>query len=237
MAERHRERWVGRVKFARLETLTMDSYLSRLQDICYTYIQLRRTETAYLKNVTKNIIPCLKYELDRVVSPVVRQCLINRVLSGEYPTSKYQNQYEPVKEKVRRYPFYDEANEEGPVEAMAKDSRKCGSVCCTGAFTLEIMLSVIVNKDVRELKFPEARRKNSICYVNPVIQEYVSFQVPLVLESYMMSLRENPIIKLPEGRIAIFQLQKVKISDTSNFVNSIHESEKQNDLEIFRETR
>ena len=81
----------------RLESMAMDAYLIMLQDAVYCYIQLQRIQSVFLKDVTEAIIPRLKQQLNTVLfgtmSSSVRQGMMDKILSGTYPTFEYQNQY------------------------------------------------------------------------------------------------------------------------------------------------
>ena len=85
----------------RLESLAADTYLSLIQDAAYIYVQLTRIDSAFLRNVRQSILPMLKDQLKPLSgtqSSSIRQDLVNKIISGKYPTkNRFRNQYQPIK--------------------------------------------------------------------------------------------------------------------------------------------
>ena len=71
-----------------------------------------------------------------------------------------------------------------------------GSVCCTGAFIAETMLCVIMNEDVREIRF-ENVRSDQYFHPKKSLKKYVPFQIPAVLAHYAQAVNETFEFKKP----------------------------------------
>ena len=72
------------------------------------------------------------------------------------------------------------------LDAVKNNGRKCSSVCCTGAFIAETMLSILVNEDVSHLVFDA-----NLCdrfYRNKPIRPFMFFDITSVLVHYLTSL-------------------------------------------------
>ena len=89
-----------------------------------------------------------------------------------------------------------------------KHGAKCNSVCCSGSFIVETMLSVLVNEDVRELRFDQNCSK--FWNMNHVVQRYVPYQVPAILSHYSQSLIDTEEYKNP-------QLERLVVNGTDIF--------------------
>ena len=231
---------------ARLDSLAMDVYLSRLQEVCYGYVQLKRIGSVFLDNIANSIIPFLRVELNRVLSGTmstsVRQDMIQIVMSGKYPTSEYRNQYELADGMTARDLYQQLAigtDDQRVLEDVRKHGSKCSSVCCTGAFVVETMLSVIVHRDVRELKFSNVRA-GKFFNINQAIQRYVSFQIPLILQHYkryvaFCDVHDEIWCQCHRGPA---QLQRLYIRGTDTDCLAYHYGRSnQNVMQAFDETR
>ena len=72
------------------------------------------------------------------------------------------------------------------MESLKLHGRKCGSVCCSGAFIVETMLSVLVNEDVDAINL-QGNFKN-IIYKDKPINHLLHFDTVNVLTHYVDSL-------------------------------------------------
>ena len=68
------------------------------------------------------------------------------------------------------------------LEDIRQNGAKCNSLCCTGSYIIESMFAVLVNEDVRELKFDLVRgtadssQKLQLMEKERILRKYVSFQ-------------------------------------------------------------
>ena len=211
MSGRAETEQVGQVLVARLESQAMDQYLNMLQDISYAYVQLKSVEPAYFINGTNRIIPNLKSELNKAVFGVeLRQDMINKVLSGKYPTEKYRTRYgHSTASSTDTYmgSYYD-------LKVERNGSSKCSSVCCTGAYIVETMLSVIMNLDVRQLRFPHARHCQTVLCKKPGDEALVPLNIALILEHYKRCLNERLSVTESKTRALVPQLRYLRICET-----------------------
>ena len=73
-------------------------------------------------------------------------------------------------------------NDTKALEDIRQNGAKCNSLCCTGSYIIETMFAVLVNEDVRELKFdlvrgpPDSSRKLQLMEKERILGKYVSFQ-------------------------------------------------------------
>jgi hypothetical protein len=175
----------------------MTYYLSLLEDVCAGYIQLSRHRSRVLGAVLDNAMAAMKTHLAQhlfgTASTVIRQEMIDRVLSGDFPSKKHTNKYETAEDAAGI--FGTDADTKA-VEEIRQSGIKCNSLCCTGAYIVETMFAILVNEDVRELKFDlkrgssnDANAKLQLLDKDRILRKYVSFQVPAVLAHYAKSLQ------------------------------------------------
>ena len=113
----------------------------------------------------------------------------------------------------------DDFNYDIPVDhAIMKQIRsfgqKCNSVCCTGAFIVETMLCVLLNEDVREIRFDNIK-SDKFWSNKKHLKKYVPFQVPAILAHYAMATEGmGPYIKeLHEGLVKTPKLERFIIKN------------------------
>ncbi len=108
-------------------------------------------------------------------------------------------------------PAYETEQDIKTMEEVIAASKKCNSLCCTGAFVAETMLCVILNEDIKRLDFGLGRRNNSTLsrggggnsgavedphwHSSKLLKKYVSFQLPAVLAHYGRGLAQSCAIK------------------------------------------
>ena len=207
-----------------LERLAMNNYLLLLQDACYGYIQMERLGSLFLKDIISRMIPTLRKQLSSqmfgVQSTSVRQDMITEVLSGRFPTAEYHNQYEFIPNERINSPdnLSGNSNQIHPdtsdiqvgMDESRLHGRKCNSICCTGAFIVETMLCVIINEDVRELRF-DKNSSDHFWHKSKSLKRYVPLQIPSVLAHYSASIHKY---KGPEKDRKIPRLERLIIQNT-----------------------
>jgi len=217
----------GRVP--RLDGLASEAYLALLQDAAYIYIQLTYINSAFLRNVRSSILPTLKKQLTHLsgtMSSSIRQDLVNKIISGKYQSfDEYRNQYNKICDDV------DELDQ--ALSEMKRHGSKCSSLCCTAAFVPEIMLSVVVNEDLREINLPDPdNTRYGLTQRNPILRDFVGFQLPIVLSHYAKAVRSA----MSKGRS--LQLQKLVVPDAGERSNPKDLSVRRKELlKSFDETR
>ena len=185
-----------------LERLAMDNYLLMLQDACYGYIQMERLGSLFLRQIITNMIPTLRRQLSNqmfgVQSTSIRQDMITEVLSGRFPTQEYHNQYEFIPNRrvtspdnLSGNPNQNHLPDTNDIQVGMDESRvhgrKCNSLCCTGAFIVETMLCVIINEDIRELRF-DKNSSDHFWHKSKSLKRYVPLQIPAILAHYASSI-------------------------------------------------
>ena len=186
-----------------LDRLAMDTYLLLLQDACYGYVQMERIGSIFLKEIISNMIPTLRKHLSKqmfgVQSTSVRQDMIKEVLSGRFPTSEYHNQYEFIPNARISSPDNLSGNNQVPpdtsdlqigMDESRVHGKKCNSICCTGAFIVETMLCVIINEDVRELRF-DKNSSDHFWHKSKSLKRYVPLQIPAILAHYSAAIQNH----------------------------------------------
>ena len=183
------ESWSGQSKMKSLERLAMNAYLSYLEDACAVYIQLLCLDSQLLSEVRKNMISVLKEQvsvLSGVMSTALRQDMIKEILtSKKFPSSKYHNLYQND-----GIVHYDSESDRNVMSDVKKHGQKCSSICCTGTFIVETMLCVLVNEDLREIKFEGTKGELFMNSKKP-LKKYVPFQIPAILAHYAKSVEDN----------------------------------------------
>jgi len=196
-----------------LQTRCLESYLKYLEAECHTFLALKRGKSQLLKAAANNILPVLRTQLTESMSgtssSVLRGLMITDIVSGKFPSEEYKNV------------IVTHVNEEMQVNAdpkakefirnISSNSSKCVSMCCTGAFIVETMLSVVINDEIKELVFdPDIIKKT---WKKGGIGDYVPFNYPALLGMYTdyietevprdenFSIERNPALeKLKIGR-------------------------------------
>ena len=147
----------------------------------------------------------MKRQMSGLASASVREKMLNKVLSQEYPTSRHCKR-EPRLRKVsapykliadfggrllhNRLPQDGDYNDDHLENLLADFDyghppgvhslfSKCVNTCCTGAHVQEVMASLLVNCDVRQLVF-SGDRMNPRRLVTPYAG-LIDFDAPLVL--------------------------------------------------------
>lgn len=207
-----------------LERISMEAYLQLLQDACAGYIRLMCLDSPTLRAVRDNFIHVIKAQLkdnlSGTMSTSLRQDMISEVLSGRFPSKRYHNQYEPLNQGD---PYYDEDFDTEADKMAMEDIRlhgqKCSSVCCTGAFICETMLAVLMNEDIREIKF-ERPANALIWHNNKPLSKYVALQVPAILAHYSQALEMTEEVKTP--RLERFYINNVGIASRTYAMKNCH---------------
>jgi hypothetical protein len=184
------------VKVKTLEKLAIDVYLKYLEDACAVYIRLCCSESKLLQFARDNMIQVLKDQLrsnlSGIMSTSIRQEMIREVKnSGRFPSTKFHNQYQ-----CESNVSFDSDSDRNVMDEIKKHSSLCSSVCCTGAFIAETMLCVIMNEDVREIRF-ENVRSDQYFHPKKSLKKYVPFQIPAVLAHYAQAVNETFEFKKP----------------------------------------
>ena len=141
--------------------LSLVSYLKFLEEECSCYVMMSTLNSVLWNPVKDKLFETLKIHLEKTFkedsnqSGLIRTVLINQVLNGKYPSAKYKNSYHSINSRFRPH---DEDTEDFDnvtkiLDTMKNHGRKCSSICCTGGFIAETMLSVLVNEDVSHLIF------------------------------------------------------------------------------------
>ena len=125
----------------------------QLNSQLHLQVRISCSESRLLRGVKDNVLGLLKNQLrahlSGIMSSSVRQDMITEILySGQYPSAKFHNQMCEA-----HFVHFDSEADKNVFEEMKKHGSVCCSICCTGAFIVETMLSVIINEDVKEIKF------------------------------------------------------------------------------------
>ena len=163
----------------------------------------------------------LSSSLSGIMSTSIRQEMIRSVKnSGKFPSPKFHNQYHTDCKVVN----YDSEGDRTIMEEIRKHGQLCSSICCTGAFIVETMLCILMNEDVREIRFDGTRSDRFIHPKKPV-KKFVPFQIPAVLAHYAMAVDQwdkSPYEKKPS--LERFVVKNVDIlSRTYAMKNSMFE--------------
>ena len=194
--DRHHEAGSGRMPS--LGKISMLSYLHFLEDSCAIYVRLCLLQSKILHNVRQNMIPILKRHLAShihgVASPTIREDMVEAIFSKPdkmepialdhwfnrpFPSPKYQNMY-----------LADNNEHNIMREAVAKSGVGCASVCCSGSFIVEAMLSVIIDKEYRNLNFDCIERTTMNNMARPLYDQ-IPLMIPSILRNYMESCRKG----------------------------------------------
>jgi hypothetical protein len=173
---------------------SLHAYLKFLEVECASYVMLTNLNSALWNPVKDKLFKGLKQHLERNFkgdvnqSGLVRTLLMDKVLSGRYPTARLKNAYVC---NDHRFSANSDDNEDydnitKTLEAVKLHGRKCSSTCCTGAFIAETMLTILVNEDVSHLVFDA-----NLCdrfYNDKPIRSILFFDITSVLVHYILAL-------------------------------------------------
>jgi hypothetical protein len=141
-------------KVPTLESLAIDKYLADLEVFCAGFVQLSRFNSHVIgKKALKCALDAMKGRmadhLHGTASTSIRQEMLKRIMSGRFPSDKFQNQFELLSDSDDG--FGGTEQDYRTVEEFRLSGKRCNSVCCTGVFIVECMASVIVNEDLRHV--------------------------------------------------------------------------------------
>lgn len=172
-----------------LEKIAMDAYLAFLEDACSVYVRLLCLNSQLLIQVRDNMISVLKEQLSilsGVMSTSLRQDMVKEILTSKrFPSAKYHNLYE-----TESLVQYESEIDKNVMSDIKKHGQKCSSVCCTGAFIVETMLCILMNEDLREIKFEGTKNDQFMSSKKP-IKKYVPFQIPAILAHYAKTVEDE----------------------------------------------
>jgi hypothetical protein len=135
----------------------------------------------------------LKDNLSGIMSTSIRQEMLNQIKnSGGFPSEKYHNQYK-CDSKIQTF---DSESDRNVMNEVKKHGSICSSICRTGVFIVETMLSIILNEDIREIRFDGIRSDHFIHAKKP-LKKFVPFQIPAILAHYSMAIEESYYLKNP----------------------------------------
>ena len=80
-----------------------------------------------------------------------RFLFVFQVLSGKYPTKSYYSTYEPLADSLDSLDDFGTETDRATLETIRKHGKKCNSVCCTGAFIIEVQHDF--NEETSQLLF------------------------------------------------------------------------------------
>ena len=80
-------------------------------------------------------------KLKRLVVMIENVLKLNifQVLSGKYPTKSYYSTYDPMTDSLESVEDFGTEADRAILETIRKHGKKCNSVCCTGAFIIEVV--------------------------------------------------------------------------------------------------
>ena len=183
-------------KMKSLENIAMTFFLSYLEDACAVYVRLSCKESNLLQGVRDNMFDVLKHQLNSnlsgIMSTSIRQDMIREIRhSKKFPSGKFHNQYH-CDFNIQ----FDSDSDKNTMDEIKKNGSMCSSICCTGAFIVETMLCVIMNEDVREIRFDKIKSDQFLHPKKPV-KKFVPFQIPAILAHYAMAVDNTEKIKKP----------------------------------------
>ena len=175
-----------------LQKLCIREYLMFLESSCATYIQLTMMDNPLLRKIVNNILPVLKSHMETNL-PVpagnsAREEMVEALLSGKYPSAKIRKAYV---EDLRNVPDDPGSHDDRARHNEIKEHGKgCCNLCCTGAFVVETMLCVVVNDQVKELRF-DFSAEQRIWEKSKAIRKYVNFDIPSILSHLYASIKRH----------------------------------------------
>ncbi len=207
-----------------LEKLAMAVYLSYLEDACAMYVRLLSLDSYLIRDARENMMFVLKNQLESrlrgTMSTSLRQEMIRAITrptsssqdSHTFPSEKFHNQYKLCVGK-REDPLDSEADNETLAE-VKKHGKKCCSVCCTGAFITETMLCILMNADVREIRFDGTTNKR-FWHKSKPLAKFVPFMVPGTLAHYSEAVTDAAFDHGRPAQLERFSIRFVDISTRS----------------------
>ena len=174
--------------------LSLVTYLRFLEEECSAFVLLTTLDSKLWNPVKSKLFETLKNHLKQTFkddfhqSGLIRTVLMNQILAGKYPSCKYKNSYSCTNSRYR--PNAEDTEDFDTVtktlDSIKNHGRKCSSICCTGAFIAETMLTILVNEDISHLVF-----EPNLCdkfYGNKPIKPFMFFDITSVLAHYIKSL-------------------------------------------------
>ena len=174
---------------ASLELLSVVGYLNYLQEECAAFVEILMLDCPVWNPVGIKLLALLKKQVNDVIngerSPVIRKVLYQHILNGSFPSDFHTNSHGNVRNDRRDsaddQDDEDELNEaNSDLDKIKHFGRKCSNFCCTGAFIVEVMLSVIINADIQDLIFPEDLPKK-LYKKQKAIRRFLNFDVTSLL--------------------------------------------------------
>ena len=142
------------------------------------------------------MVRCLRAHLATFLSGTassnLRQLMFQRIISGDFPSSRYRNNVEgSYKGQPVNFGLYGSFHRVH--EDITRHTTRCARLCCTGVFLVEAMLKVVINDELRELVLPNdldftiwGREKGG--FQDGGIESIVPFHYPALLASYTEAL-------------------------------------------------
>jgi len=226
-----------------LESQCITSYLRYLEGSCATFIHLatksESVEHTIFRSLLPRILPLLKEQLNSFLSGTcsssIRQEMLERLFSGQFPTEPYSFTYREINPIDGITSQLTEGRDR--IREIKDHGSKCCSLCCTGGFIVETMACVIVNYELKEIRVDD-NIQNRIFDRSKAIRKYLGFDLPSILIHYEASLAAISEAADKEAK-RIPQLEKLIIKDTG--LKNREFSELQDDpivmLNVFEETQ
>eukprot|EP00092_Neocalanus_flemingeri_P012109 GFUD01013057.1.p1 GENE.GFUD01013057.1~~GFUD01013057.1.p1 ORF type:complete len:938 (+),score=189.35 GFUD01013057.1:31-2814(+) len=215
-----------------LQKLCLNEHMKFLESSCAAYIQLSLMDNPLFAKVTANMLPVLKQQMEDNMSGTssssIREEMLEMLFSGKFPSPLYRKSYV---EDLRNVPDDPGSHEDRARHQEIKEHGKgCCSPCCTGAFIVETMACIIINDEVRELKF-DFSAEHRIWDKNKAIRKYVNFDIPSIMSHLYASIKKHKEERKPQlARLIIngtgLQTRQFASSyDNTNFIlNSYNET-------------
>ena len=154
-----------------LEDICVMAYLKYLENEVVTYISLTQSKSFLVKGVAKRMLQILKdginNRLTGLASSVLREKMVQLILSEQFPSIEHCNIYVPEKKDNVEVDPNDESEVIIPT---------CPNISCTGAFVQEAMMGVVLSAEVRQLVFSGDRVQSRRQFPGTL-----EFNVPVVL--------------------------------------------------------
>jgi len=180
---------------ASLEDACVMAYLKYLETEIVTYISLTQSKSLLVKGVAKRMLQVLKDDINGrltgLASSVLREKMVNLILSDKFPSVEHCNIYVPEKKDDVEVDPNDENEMIVPT---------CPNICCTGAFVQEGMMGVVMSAEVRQLNFTSEKVQSRRQFPGTL-----EFNVPVVL---------THLLGATDGKVS--QLERLVFSE--NFV-------------------
>lgn len=179
-----------------LETLALNNYMSFLEAEAVSYISLSQSPSLILAGTAEKLLRGLKAQLDGkmsgIASSVLRQRMIDRILSEEFPTGKHCQRADLLKR--------DNSNSLIPTSLDDTFTSNCISPCCSGAFIREVMAGIVMSCDIRRLNFTADKMPTASGAVTLIQRgprhivpsaSAVEFNVPVVLTHLLATSQDR----------------------------------------------